>query len=31
MTDITTALLNGDVSFFEGDTAAHATGWLLHP
>jgi len=31
MTDITTALLNGDVSFFEGDTAAHATGWLRHP
>ena len=24
-------ILDGDVTFFEGDTAAHATGWLRHP
>ncbi len=31
MSDLVRQILDGDVSFFEGDTAAHATGWLRHP
>lgn len=31
MTDVVQQLLSGDVSFFIGDTATHATGWLRHP
>lgn len=31
MTDLVHMILDGDVSFFEGDTAATATGWLRHP
>ena len=29
--DLVQQILDGDVSFFEGSTAAHATGWLRHP
>lgn len=29
--DIVKMLLDGDVSFFPGETAPHATGWLRHP
>lgn len=31
MTDLVQMILDGDVSFFEGDTALTATGWLRHP
>jgi hypothetical protein len=31
MIDVAQQLLSGDISFFIGDTAAHATGWLRHP
>ena len=31
MIDLVQSILDGDVSFFEGTTAATATGWLRHP
>ena len=31
MTDVVSMLVNGDVSFFAGDTASRATGWLTNP
>jgi len=31
MSELVQQILDGDVSFFEGETAAHATGWLRHP
>ncbi|NNN02978.1 MAG: hypothetical protein HKL87_03160 [Acidimicrobiaceae bacterium] len=29
--DVVHQILDGDVSFFPGETAPHATGWLRHP